>query len=845
MVRKKGIIKNALREISLNKKKFISLLLIIVMGISFYVGLKETPSIMRKSAETYYEEINLFDLKIVSSIGFSKSDKILLKEIKGVKGVSLSKTLDVMAIINNNDYNINISSISENRNLKSDDYINHLILVKGRYPSTINEGLVEEKFLTDNNLSIGDLVTLKPESKDDLKAKKIKIVGVVKNNLYSSRSINTNNRKKKKIDYFMYLEENDFTTEYYNEGFITLNNIDKHKDEIDKIISESTNLSSQRKIEALTYEIESLKDDLNCLNQTDLPSESLSDSIKQVSNNLEKKEKELSKVKKIYAYSIKQAEIPNIYEYKLETERLENIAKSFPLMFLLLAATITSLIIASMIDKDKKEIGMLKTIGYSNISIMFKYILYAFLIIFTGSILSLVLYKILPLLILYYYNKAYNMPIITTKLNVNLIYFATLIFFLLTILSCTIAFLRITKKTPAKLMRPETSKKTLLEKNSKIWSKLSNKNKILIKNIFASKKKLIMLIVIVTGSSALILTSFGIKDSVMSSIDNQFKKINKYDMSIQINSEIKEDEKDVLQNQILNNNKIKKITYVAKSNISLKNKNNIENAYLIIPSNERKINDFIALKEKKRINLNDKGIVISKKLAKILKVKKNDKIKITLPNDKKIDVKITNITENYIEHYVYMSPTFYEKITKEKPNFTNILVINKKINKKDEQALKNKIYNLNNIINVELTSDIKENHKEMMDALNSVIMILVCFIVTLTLIILNNLTSTNISERKDEITTKKALGFYNTEVNNYINKETNIIAVISIILGLITGSFLTYFVNKTCETNSFLFSFNINILSYIFTFIIIIILLFIINLITYFKVKKITNSKNV
>lgn len=187
MVRKKGIIKNALREISLNKKKFISLLLIIVMGISFYVGLKETPSIMRKSAETYYEEINLFDLKIVSSIGFSKSDKILLKEIKGVKGVSLSKTLDVMAIINNNDYNINISSISENRNLKSDDYINHLILVKGRYPSTINEGLVEEKFLTDNNLSIGDLVTLKPESKDDLKAKKIKIVGVVKNNLYSSR----------------------------------------------------------------------------------------------------------------------------------------------------------------------------------------------------------------------------------------------------------------------------------------------------------------------------------------------------------------------------------------------------------------------------------------------------------------------------------------------------------------------------------------------------------------------------------------------------------------------------------------------------------------------------------
>lgn len=149
-------------------------MLIIILGVGFYVGLKSTSLDMEKTAKQYYKDTNLFDLKLVSTTGFSNEDKNTLKNMDGIKGVSLSKTLDATTTIKNKDYVIRLNSINKDRSIKSDDYINRLILTNGRYPSTINEGLVEESFLKDNNLVIGDLITLKPEDNNYLRAKKSK-----------------------------------------------------------------------------------------------------------------------------------------------------------------------------------------------------------------------------------------------------------------------------------------------------------------------------------------------------------------------------------------------------------------------------------------------------------------------------------------------------------------------------------------------------------------------------------------------------------------------------------------------------------------------------------------------
>lgn len=859
MVKKKSILKDALREISLNKKKFISLLLIIVIGTGFYVGLKSTPKDMKETAKAYYKETNLFDLKVVSSSGFSKNDYYSLKQVDGVKGVFLSKTLDVITTINNSDYVIKLNSINEDRDLKSDDYINHLTLLKGRYPKTINEGLVEEKFLTDNNLSLDDLVTLKPEDENGLRAKKIKIVGVVRSSYYSSKDRGTSNLKNGKVDYFMYLSEGDFASDLYTEGYVTIkgankydtyskkydNFINKYKSLVNEEILKSAKETHERNVSDLESDINELKDNLNRLNSTDLPSDELNTSIKEVSSELKEKEDELSKIKDVLAYSIKRSEVAGFYEYKLETERIENIAKVFPLMFFLVAALVSLTTMTRMVDEERIGMGTLRAIGYSKSSVIFKYILYALLASILGSIIGTILfYKLIPMLVGYCYNIFYDMPSINATMQINYALFSLVFSILSTVLATILVFLKDTSKTPAELMRPEAPKKgkrIFLEKIDKIWNSLSFLNKITLRNIFRYKKRLFMTVIGICGSTALILASFGIKDSVMKVADNQYNKIDKYDMIISINNNASNNDKKVLEEKILDENEIKKITYVYKSNVLLKNNKKSENSNIIVPENKEKINDYITLRQrktKKDIKMDDDGIIISEKLAKLLKLKKNSYVKLTLPNNKKVNVKVSDITENYIEHYVYISPKLYKKLSGENANYSTILAITKNLSNKKEKALESNISDINNVTSTLLSSDTKNNYKDMMNTLNYVILILIVCAATLAFVVLYNLASVNISERRRELATIKVLGFYDEEVTKYIYKEMFILTIIGSLIGLILGSFLTLYVIKICETNLFMFTFNINFISYLLSFIITLLFLFIVNLFMHFELKK-------
>lgn len=859
MVKKKSILKDALREISLNKKKFISLLLIIVIGTGFYVGLKSTPKDMKETAKAYYKETNLFDLKVVSSSGFSKNDYYSLKQVDGVKGVFLSKTLDVITTINNSDYVIKLNSINEDRDLKSDDYINHLTLLKGRYPKTINEGLVEEKFLTDNNLSLDDLVTLKPEDENGLRAKKIKIVGVVRSSYYSSKDRGTSNLKNGKVDYFMYLSEGDFASDLYTEGYVTIKGankydtyskkydsfINKYKSLVNEEILKSAKETHKRNVSDLESDINELKDNLNRLNSTDLPSDELNTSIKEVSSELKEKEDELSKIKDVLAYSIKRSEVAGFYEYKLETERIENIAKVFPLMFFLVAALVSLTTMTRMVDEERSQMGTLRAIGYSKSSVIFKYVLYALLASILGSIIGTILfYKLIPMLVGYCYNIFYDMPSINATMQINYALFSLVFSILSTVLATILVFLKDTSKTPAELMRPEAPKKgkrIFLEKIDKIWNSLSFLNKITLRNIFRYKKRLFMTVIGICGSTALILASFGIKDSVMKVADNQYNKIYKYDMIISINNNASNNDKKVLEEKILDENEIKKITYVYKSNVLLKNNKKSENSNIIVPENKEKINDYITLRQrktKKDIKMDDDGIIISEKLAKLLKLKKNSYVKLTLPNNKKVNVKVSDITENYIEHYVYISPKLYKKLSGENANYSTIIAITKNLSNKKEKALESNISDINNVTSTLLSSDTKNNYKDMMNTLNYVILILIVCAATLAFVVLYNLASVNISERRRELATIKVLGFYDEEVTKYIYKEMFILTIIGSLIGLILGSFLTLYVIKICETNLFMFTFNINFISYLLSFIITLLFLFIVNLFMHFELKK-------
>ncbi len=857
MLRKKSILKDALREIKFTKKRFFSIVLIIVLGVGFYVGLKSTALDMENTAKKYYKQTNLFDLKLISTTGFSSTDASKIKSMDGVKGVSLSKTLDAVTTIDNNDYVVKLNSINKDRSIKSDDYINRLILTSGKYPSTINEGLVEEAFLKDKDLTIGDLITLKLEDSNSLRAKKIKIVGTIKSSYYLSLNDEVSTLKDGKIDYYIYLEENNFNTEYYTEGFVTLNDsykydtykdsysnyVEKYKDEINEFIVESTKVKHENNITLINNEISSLEENLNKLNSSDVPQESLTNEIKDITNNLEKAKEKQAKIKDPTAYSLSRNEISSFYEYKLEAERIKNISKIFPLIFFLVAALVSLTSMTRIVDEERNQIGTLRAIGYSKFDVVLKYVLYAVLASLLGSIGgSILFYKLIPMIIATCYKNFYDMPDIITTFQVKHVLFASLFALFSTVLATVLAFIKDVKETPAALMKsksPKKGKRIFLEKINKVWNKLNYLNKITMRNIFRYKKRLIMTVVGICGCTALLLTAFGLKDSVGGIVDKQFKKINNYDMIIGINNNLEKDELINLEAKIKNNDKINEVMSISKTNIEVRNKNNKENAYLIIPENDENINNFITLQNNnEKLSLTENGIIISEKLSKLLNVKKNDTVTLFTSENKEIKLKITGITENYIEHYVYMSSNTYKTIMKKEINFNNIITLNKNISDKNKKELSDKISEYNDITSVSLTTDTLKKYKDMMGTLNYVTLILIFAAASLAFVVLYNLSSINISERKKELATMKVLGFYNEEVTSYVHKETVILTIIGSLIGLILGSFLTYYVIKICETNMFMFSFDVSIISYILSFIITLLFLFLVNIFMHFDLKR-------
>lgn len=822
MVRK-TILKSALKEIKLTNKRFISLIFIITLGISFIIGIKNVSNDMKKTAENYYKETNLMDLKIKSSLGFERSDANALKEIKNIKGVMLTKTLYTKANSKEEEFTLKINSINKDRSKNNDNYINRLILTSGRYPSTINEGLVEEKFLKDKNLKIGDLVLLNPEDKNILKAKKIKIVGTIKSSYYTNNKNNENNLDNEKFDYYMYIDENDFNFYYYNEVYLTLKNtsnystfskeyknyINSNKEEVLNVTSSINKEKYENNINEIKSKINLTEESLNELYSSEIPKELLGETIKELSEELNDYKEELKKTPSSNVFVLSRNEIPSFYKYKLEIEKLENIFKLLPLVFLVISLLIVVASIIKMIYEEKKEIGILKAFGYNNFNVCFKYLLYLFLASILGSLFAVVFSKCISLTILIFYSKVYKMPNLMTSFKINDLVFASLFISLISILIIV-----------------------LFIKYSNNFIESLNYEK----NILKHRKKIIFAVASICGYSIILITLLGIKDSANEVLNKQFKNIIKYDMTIGLDSTVTEENLNTLQNNIIKDKNINQLIKINRLSINLKNENKNEIATLIIPDDENKINNFISLKNNaKKLELKNNGVIISEKLSKLLNIKKNDIISITL-NNKVYKVKVSNVTENYINNFVYMTNNMYEKITAQKTSYNLILTKNEKITENQKKKLKEKIINNDYILSCSFSSDVKEEYKKSLSSFNDVIFILILFPLSLAVMVFYNIYNMDKSERKKEISLLKSLGFYDLEIIKRINKENVILSLMGSLFGIIIGSILTFLIIN--KASILIFDFKITFISYLLVFLINMLFVFISSLFLQFNIKK-------
>ena len=485
-----------------------------------------------------------------------------------------------------------------------------------------------------------------------------------------------------------------------------------------------------------------------------------------------------------------------------DTESIENISKVFPIVFFMVALLISLTSMTRMVEEQRTQIGTLKALGYNKLQIASKYVIYAGLACVIGGVLGMsVGFVLLPQIIWTMYQMMYQM---TDNIHISfniIIGGMGLLLICVCIIGATIyAVLKELVQTPSTLMRPKApkmGKRVLLEKIPFIWKRLSFSQKVTVRNIFRYKKRFLMTIIGILGCTALIVVGFGVRDSIRCIMPNQFEKVFNYDMQIGLKNGLEDEQKQKYIISLQEKTELEKVveTYMT-SNIA-KNQENEEDVQIIVPKEPKDLDEVINLTDVKtgeKVQLEENAICLTDKVAELLNVKQGDAITLKDSKDKERQVKISNIVENYVYHYVYMSRITYENLYGENYNTNMLFTKNNNLSEEQETNLATEIMNQSEVASISRNSSIMNLLDDTMKSLNYVVIILIVSAGLLAFVVLYNLSNVNISERIRELATIKVLGFYDKEVYSYVTRETVILTAIGIVLGLIGGYFLNYFI---------------------------------------------------
>ena len=627
--------------------------------------------------------------------------------------------------------------------------------------------------------------------------------------------------------------------------------------------------AGEKQIEEAKSQIDEQQKELNnTKKQTNQKFETAQNELNDNAKQLEDAEKELNDNKAEYEEKIKDAEqklidarteiskIENPKWYVLDrttntghnsfiqdTKSIENLGKVFPIVFFVIATLISLTSMTRMVEEQRVQLGTLKALGYNKMQIASKYLIYASLACIIGGSLGMVVgFQMLPNIIWMMYKMMYTMNDIIIEFNW---YYAILGLGLasICIIGATLwTSINALRNTPAELMRPKApkpGKRVLLEKIPFIWKHLNFSNKVTVRNIFRYKKRFLMTIIGIAGCTGLILVGFGIKDAVTAILPNQFEKVYNYDMQISLKSGLQENELEKFKEELQQKEGIETVVETYASSGVLINGEKEENTQIVVPKDEnvRNIISLKNIKTKEDIELQTGKIAITDKVAQLLNVQQGDKITLRDIDNKEVELEISDIVENYVYHYVYMSKDTYEQIHGKYE--VNLLFVKDNLELEQEQTLSREILQKSEVNSISLISTISSAMDNMMSSLNYVVIILIVSAGLLAFVVLYNLSNVNISERIRELATIKVLGFYDKEVYKYVARETIILTVIGIVLGLGLGYLLNYFILGTCEINILRFTKDIHFISYVYAVIITVVFTLIVNVVTYFALKKI------
>ena len=700
VMKKDRILTSSFRKIKNNFKRFLSLLCMALLGVGFYAGIQAASPDMLDTLDSYLDTQNVYDIEIVSTLGLTEND---LEEIRKIEGVDVAQgtySKDAIMKTDKEEYVVKMIGINEN--------INKVSLIEGNLPNENNEIVVENDFLQENDLKIGDIINFEGDEQE------YKIVGTVESPLYFGISRGTTTLGKGQIDYYIYAKEDIFNQEYYNNIYLTVKNAKEMttsengyeelvENTINKIEEIQTDREEQRFNEVYGEYIQSLE-----LQNIPVDRESLPSSTWYIFDRTNNQ-----------AYS----------DFIDATEGVSKIGDVFPVIFYIIAILISLISMMRMVEEDRQELGTLKALGFGNFKIILKYIIFSLLATIIGGLIGMAIgFKLLPNIIWEIYTMLFTVPNFVAEFNLEYGLIGLIIGVICICGSSILVACRQLKQMPSVLMRPKSpkmGKKILLEKWKFFWSKLNFSNKIVVRNLFRYKMRAIVTVIGISGCTALILAGFGLKDSISNIVTFQFENVLKYDELISLNSNT--DIESLINSLQENEDVVDQVTARMETTRIYNNDKDYE-VTLTIANNIDELENVISLNdvdnEYQKIELKDDEVVLSEKLATLLEVEKGDNVTFRNEDGKEYALKVTAIAENYINNYVYMTKDTYENVFS--PYETNVIFLKiADLTAEEEDELRKEILNNASVSSIVSSENTVSTVSDMMGSLDAVVVILV------------------------------------------------------------------------------------------------------------------------
>lgn len=532
-------------------------------------------------------------------------------------------------------------------------------------------------------------------------------------------------------------------------------------------------------------------------------------------------------------------------DYGSSADRMDSIAKIFPLFFFLVAALICLTTMTRMVDEQRSVIGTFKALGYSKSAIALRYLSYAFISSVCGCVVGvLVGFAVFPTLITHLWNMMYTLPDAHFTFYWDLALMASASCIAIVLIATWFAVYKELRETPALLMRPKApsnGKRIFLERVTFIWKRLSFTRKVTFRNLFRYKKRFFMTVIGISGCTALLVAGFGIQDSISGIVSNQYEELQKYQVSVLIDGDKNVVEKEEIINTINELDHVDETILIAQQSGSANIKNKDQSVDLIIVDDEEAYQDFHVLRDRRThatVEMPESGVLVSEKMANDMGLKVGSTFRCT-SDGTSVEFTVDGIFENYVGHIVIMNGDTYKNTFGLSAKPTQLLIRMDESNEENDSALGSALTGIDGIESIVFYRGSAESFENMISSLSIVVVVLVISAGLLAFVVLYNLTNVNISERVREIATLKVLGFYDREVSNYVFRENLLLSLIGSLAGLALGMGLHRLIMALAELDNVMFGRTIELKSYLISLIMTMFFSWIVARVMHYKLKKI------